>query len=321
MARDEDSEVDSLHCSNCGAQLHITSADDDFVTCDYCGSTYSVAELLGGDAKPVRPYQPQSRQPQPQQPRSHQPQQEVASPKEVAAKAARVKVIFILIAVLTVIVLISDIGSVLFDAHDDEETGVDAGIAYESYDWNSLVLGSQIPAFDADKAHILTNRNEELYIEFPDVDETAYRSYVAACKEAGYTVEQEYSEIYFRAFNEDGYHLEIFLFSEGRMNIEVDAPKPVTALVWPSGSIAGQIPAPDAEQGYISSADNYSFAAYIDGMSRDKVKAYMQQCIDAGFDQQESMGDDYLTARKGSLRLSISYEGNNVMYVTLYDYD
>ena len=292
MARDEDSEVDSLHCSNCGAQLHITSADDDFVTCDYCGSTYSVAELLGGDAKPVRPYQPQSRQPQPQQPRSHQPQQEVASPKEVAAKAARVKV--------------------LFDAHDDEETGVDAGIAYESYDWNSLVLGSQIPAFDADKAHILTNRNEELYIEFPDVDETAYRSYVAACKEAGYTVEQEYSEIYFRAFNEDGYHLEIFLFSEGRMNIEVDAPKPVTAL---------QIPAPDAEQGYISSADNYSFAAYIDGMSRDKVKAYMQQCIDAGFDQQESMGDDYLTARKGSLRLSISYEGNNVMYVTLYDYD
>lgn len=52
-ARDEDSEVDSLHCSNCGAQLHITSADDDFVTCDYCGSTYSVAELLGGDAKPV----------------------------------------------------------------------------------------------------------------------------------------------------------------------------------------------------------------------------------------------------------------------------
>ena len=80
MARDEDSEVDSLHCSNCGAQLHITSADDDFVTCDYCGSTYSVAELLGGDAKPVRPYQPQSRQPQPQQPRSHQPQQVVASP-------------------------------------------------------------------------------------------------------------------------------------------------------------------------------------------------------------------------------------------------
>lgn len=306
MAHDDNDEPESLHCSNCGAQLHIKSTDNEFVTCDYCGSTYGVVDLLHSDAEPVRQRQ------------ERQEKQSDKTDERTAAATKRVNFIFRLIGLAVIIPLVvSCVGYVVSDA-----TGGSYSTTYEPYSWDDLTLGSHLPEFEGKAAHIYDNSSEELDIEFPDVDEDACRAYIATCREAGYTVEQEYTDDALNAFDDEGYHLNLYRISNGQMQVQLNAPWPMDALAWPSSTIAGLLPEPDAERGYVRAAGHDRFTAYIDGMSLDEVNDYIQQCVDAGFNQEQGRQGGCLWAENADgVRLNVSYEGNNVMCINMYKYE
>lgn len=355
-------EAMSLHCSNCGAQLHITSRNKKFVTCDYCGSVYRVKDLLD-DAN------------QPEQ--TDQPEQQLTSQiaKDPSAVGRIVGMVIVggivlrhgigafgyllddkmLPALITLAqavlwgVVLHDIVArkvsakrvatcVLIAAAlviplglSIDDNILDGGSSYYSerdygpVSWSSLVLGSVVPEFDgSDQGYIESNSSDSLSLEYQNVDEATFRSYASSCQSSGYTVEAEYTEDSYTAFNDAGYRLYISLYTydDNRMDITVDAPKPMTTLIWPESTVAGDLPVPDSDQGYITTADEDYFTAYIGDMSRDQVNAYIQKCVSLGFTEEESMRDGYLWAKRSDgARLNVRYEGNRVMYVSLYNTD
>ncbi|MEE1273609.1 MAG: DUF6591 domain-containing protein [Olegusella sp.] len=370
MAQSDHREATSLRCSNCGAQLRIGSARDEFVTCDYCGSTYKVADLLGENGLDLSWLEDQIRR------ASEQVQQHAGRWKGASRpKLSRGSIAFLVILALIVPLLLT-VSAAVFD-DDMPLAGIIALVQvallvgafiqtlksrgktgmrgrtlmvvlaavlvvpwfaafeaqlgstytsdreYTAYSWDDLVLGSELPVFDRDTAYISRNSASNLDLDFPDVDDAVYRDYIAACQAAGYTVEQEYSESSFTAFDEDGYRLEVYLYTHnGEMDLTLEAPKPMSKLVWPSNTVAGLLPVPDADEAYIESAGRSNFSAYIGGMSRDDVNAYIQQCVDSGFTEEKSQSDGILWAENADgASLTIRYVGNNVMSVYLYSYD
>ncbi len=295
-------EAMSLHCSNCGAQLHISSFNDKLVTCDYCGSVYKIRDLLEEQDDP------------------QQTAQADASPAaKKASRIARTIIVLFLISTFVVPVLTG-----IFEAFSgDYDLSYSSDRDYGAVSWDSLVLGAIIPEFNGnDKGYIESNSSDYLSVEYKDVDESAFRSYVSSCQSAGYTAEQEYTESSFTAFNAEGYRLYMtyYSFDGDEMSITVEAPKPMSILIWPETTIAGDLPVPDSGQGYITTADEDYFTAYIGETSRDEVNTYISKCMALGFNQEQNMRDGYLWAKRSDgARLNVRYEGNNVMYISIYD--
>ena len=345
-------EAMSLHCSNCGAQLHVSPYNDKFVTCDYCGSTYKVADLLHEAGEFGR--------------QAGSQQDEKTSLllrivglvvvglivamhlfttlgslvdddlfitgilalqtllwavvfRDILAKkvSGRRVATCIVLAGLLLVPMLYDIGGGFGGSGYSSERD------YGAVSWDSLVLGAIIPEFNGnDKGYIESNTSDYLSVEYKDVDESAFRSYVSSCQSAGYTAEQEYTESSFTAFNAEGYRLYMtyYSFDGDEMSITVEAPKPMSILIWPETTIAGDLPVPDSGQGYITTADEDYFTAYIGETSRDEVNTYISKCMALGFNQEQNMRDGYLWAKRSDgARLNVRYEGNNVMYISIYD--
>lgn len=289
----------ALKCSNCGAPLRVDPHDhEDVVTCEYCGTSFAVADLMGEDhnAPASRPAKPAK---------------ERASVMGVLARS--LGAIMIVVCFFTVVACLSDAftGST---ASPERE--------YSTVAWSDIVLGDQLPKMGDPTAYVYENGTDRLDMRCADFDQDAFDTYVSNCKEMGYTVEPTIGDGSYEAFNEAGYHLRLYLYEgDGELNLELEAPKPMSPIMWPQNTPARTIPQPEATQAYIENASNDYFVVYVDGMSRDAVKAYMQTCLDAGYTEEYS-GDDYLNATDADgNHLSVRYEGNNVMYVTVYGTD
>lgn len=90
---------------------------------------------------------------------------------------------------------------------------------YKEIKWDYIILKDHLPKPKGTKGRIVSNSDNDLtmYVKAESSDpEDDYREYISACKENGYTINQENGTKYFNAENSDGYMIRLNLFDSSK---------------------------------------------------------------------------------------------------------
>lgn len=207
---------------------------------------------------------------------------------------------------------------VLTDSFDMEITLVAPATSSEIA-WEELFLMEVLPIPESNAGNIETNSEEEMTVHVANISANQYADYINACKEHGFTLDVTTRNDTFEAFLADGHKLNLE-YEEGRrtMSVEVEAPMPLETLQWPKKGIAKLLPKPEATTGKIRSHDSDYFSVYAGETSRDVFEAYINQCLDEGFDGDYHMSEtSFYGDNKKGYHVSVTYEGGNVMYISI----
>ena len=189
----------------------------------------------------------------------------------------------------------------------------------EKFSWTDIVLGTVIPEPESNLGEIIGNTNESLFIYVYRTSAVDYSEYVDACKEKGFTVEADQSEMSYSAYNADGYELSLF-YDESKevMDISVDAAEQYGTLVWPESGIASMLPIPTSTTGEITRDDEQGFQSYVSNMPIDEFKAYTTECSNMGFNIDAFDSDSSYSAENSEgYKLSVTYQGNGVISISI----
>ena len=193
----------------------------------------------------------------------------------------------------------------------------------EDLDWENYELSSVLPAPETLTGHLNTDSSSRLSCEIHPYSAAQFKSYISACKQAGFTVDiNTPGDHSFDAYNSEGYHVDLFYFSsDNYMSVYLDAPIEMSAITWPSHGLAKLIPAPASNTGKIvSDSENY-FTAYIGDISKSEYNNYVSAVMDAGFNRDYYRNDTSFSAvNEDSVRISLDYEGYQTMSVRISYY-
>ena len=196
--------------------------------------------------------------------------------------------------------------------------GTDYGDA-EKFAWSDILLADVISEPKSHLGEILANSDEYLSLYVYKTSAEDYSKYVDACKEKGFTVEAEQSDLSYYAYNADGYKLSLYYDeNDSKMSISVDAAEEYGALVWPDSEIASMLPVPKSTTGEITQDDEKGFAAYVSDTPIEEYNAYVAVCADKGFTVEASESvKSYSAQNSDGYQLSVSYQGNGVMSISV----
>lgn len=196
--------------------------------------------------------------------------------------------------------------------------GTDYGDA-EKFAWSDILLADVIPEPKSHLGEILANSDEYLSLYVYKTSAEDYSKYVNACEEKGFTIEAEQSDLSYYAYNADGYKLSLYYDENDRkMSISVDAAEEYGTLVWPDSEIASMLPVPKSTTGEITQDDEKGFAAYVSDTPIEEYNTYVAACADKGFTVEASESEkSYLAKNSDGYQLSVSYQGNGVMSISV----
>lgn len=195
---------------------------------------------------------------------------------------------------------------------------VDYGDA-EKFAWSDILLADVVPEPESLFGEVMSNHEDylSLYVYKTSIED--YNDYVEACKEKGFTVEADQSEQSYYAYDAAGYKLSLYYDeSDSKMHIGIDAAEEYGTLVWSDSEIASMLPVPSSTTGEITQDDETGFQAYVSNTSIDEFKVYATACADKGFNVDAYDTDkSYSAENSEGYKLSVSYQGNNVMSVSV----
>lgn len=213
-----------------------------------------------------------------------------------------------MVAVIAVLLLVSSLASTCGKKAVSEK------------DWPTGELAQMLPKMDR-KCESVFESKDSLDIRVGDrASKSDYDAYVASCKEKGFTYEAEEGSEDYRAFNSEGYLLELSFadYGEGKISISLDAPKAAGDLAWPKSGLAALLPDPDKSKGSVKIDSASQFSAYVGDVTREEFDAYVDKCIDLGFSVEYSRYDDVYEAEDASGNsLWLEYLGFATMQVCL----
>lgn len=195
---------------------------------------------------------------------------------------------------------------------------IDYGDA-EKFQWSDVVLSDVIPEPNPLFGEVVSNADDYLSLYIYKIDQSDYDTYVAACKAQGFTIDSDEGDRSYYAYNAAGYKLSLYFYeSDGKMHIGVDAAEEYGVLEWSASEIASLLPVPESTTGEITQDDEKGFSAYVSNTSTDAYKAYVTACVNMGFDVDANDTDKHYSAQNADgYKLSIDYQGNNVIYISL----
>ncbi len=191
------------------------------------------------------------------------------------------------------------------------------------YDWPAGSIADVIPQPDGENGTLYYQSEDSMSLDVSMGGLTEFREYVNACKDNGFTVDVEGGNNRFSAYNEEGYHLDLYYYeSENYMSISLDAPIKMTTFRWPTSEIGQTLPAPVSDYGQIVWENNTGFSIYVGNTTQEEFEEYCSACMDAGYSENYSRGKGYFNAEdENGNELSIYYEGNKTMRIHLYSND
>ena len=191
----------------------------------------------------------------------------------------------------------------------------------ENFEWPSHAFADLVPQQDGKTGTVETANEDTLKIILYDVSSSEVKSYISKCESAGFTIDAEKKDTSFSGFNADGYKLSISYNEMKAMSITIDAPIQMTEISWPSSGPAKLIPKPSFSVGKISSDYDWAFSVYLGDMTIDDFNAYVDKCIDKGFEK-DYRSEHYFSADKGDgISLTVEYVGFNTIVISIYDYN
>ena len=163
----------------------------------------------------------------------------------------------------------------------DSSTG-SSNNSYEAWS-DEIVLSNIIPEVKGTVDHTYENTEEKMWIDFDSVDDNQYKDYITACKDRGFTVEEESDSYKFEAFNADGYKLELTHFSsDDSLSVELEAPMEMDEIIFPIGQAGKLVPKPKSTFGKINFEYDNNFCLYLGKTPKSDYNAYVSACIDKG---------------------------------------
>ncbi len=98
----------------------------------------------------------------------------------------------------------------------------------------------------ANKGKIHENTSETLDIEVENISGSQYADYVAASKEKGFTTDAKSTSYSYRAYNFDGYCLNLtYNDSSKSLSIKLQKPMEMSEISWPASNAGNQLPVPN----------------------------------------------------------------------------
>ncbi len=188
--------------------------------------------------------------------------------------------------------------------------------------WPTSELASMLPVPEGQLENLF-EFDDSFSICVENVNEDAFKSYVANCKEKGFTIDAEESSDQYTAFNSEGYKLDLtYWTSLNRYDIDLSTPKATGDLTWPTFGLATLLPVPNSSKGDIYMEGSDEFGAYVGDTSIEDYKKYVDACIEAGFNIDYSKSEKHFSAEnENGDSLYVDYEGFNIMDITVYSSD
>lgn len=183
--------------------------------------------------------------------------------------------------------------------------------------WPTSGLATMLPKPDSAKGEVSTNSDDTLYVRVNGYDEAKYAKYVDACKEKGFTVDAKGETESYEAYSEDGYHLNLSCYSD-EMSIRLEAPVAMDSYAWPTSGPAAALPKPASDKGKIDSNSSTHFSILVGDTSAQDYSAYVDECLQAGFDVDFHRSDEtFWASNADGAKVNVDFKGNKQMMISV----
>ena len=187
----------------------------------------------------------------------------------------------------------------------------------EKIEWSKIELRDQLPEPPSNRGTLFENSDEEFWVSLDGVSDDQYNDYLDACVDKGFTVDADKSSYSYKAYNADGYSLDMSHIGDG-LSITLKAPMNFGSITWPSSTVGNMLPAPKSTTGKFSYEHDDSFFVYVGETSKADYDQYVVDCSANGFNIDYDKGDTYYRADNADgYHISLKYEGNNIMAVEI----
>ena len=187
----------------------------------------------------------------------------------------------------------------------------------EKIEWSKIELRDQLPEPPSNRGTLFENSDEEFWVSLDGVSDDQYNDYLDACVDKGFTVDADKSSYSYKAYNADGYSLDMSHIGDG-LSITLKAPMKFGSITWPSSTVGNMLPAPKSTTGKFSYEHDDSFFVYVSETSKADYDQYVADCSANGFNIDYDKGDTYYRADNADgYHMSLKYEGNNIMAVEI----
>lgn len=187
----------------------------------------------------------------------------------------------------------------------------------EKIEWSKIELRDQLPEPPSNRGTLFENSDEEFWVSLDGVSDDQYNDYLDACVDKGFTVDADKSSNSYKAYNADGYSLDMSHIGDG-LSITLKAPMEFGSITWPSSTVGNMLPAPKSTTGKFSYEHDDSFFVYVGETSKADYDQYVADCSANGFNIDYDKGDTYYRADNADgYHISLKYEGNNIMTVEI----
>lgn len=187
----------------------------------------------------------------------------------------------------------------------------------EKIEWSKIELRDQLPEPPSNRGTLFENSDEEFWVSLDGVSDDQYNDYLDACVDKGFTVDADKSSYSYKAYNADGYSLDMSHIGDG-LSITLKAPMNFGSITWPSSTVGNMLPAPKSTTGKFSYGHDDSFFVYVGETSKADYDQYVADCSANGFNIDYDKGDTYYRADNADgYHISLKYEGNNIMAVEI----
>lgn len=201
------------------------------------------------------------------------------------------------------------------NASDIEQNSTEEPVSNVAFDWSDKEYVKNVPLPDTDKTSIQNDDDYAFWVHI-NGDKEAFMSYVEKCKEAGFNIQPQVIDgSFYGAYDKEGTYLSVALDGT-QYELVVRESKINNTFTWPSAGMATKIPKLDSTVGTIDVDTSSTFAVYVGEIEEEEFKAYVEECINMGFNQDYQKGDTYFNGKnQNGDSIQIRYEGVNTMFI------
>ena len=220
----------------------------------------------------------------------------------------------------TIILLLIIFGISSIRAHfiePDKSTSTSSIVSEESFNWMTTGLSTYLPAINSTGGLVLENSTTKLSVIVDDISDSKYEEYISQCKNMGYTVEAVKDTNEYRAYNEEGYYLELSHYGSMYINLMV----PISGdadFKWPDSSLATLIPKLQNPKGSITTDTEEILKFSVCDISDEDFKSYISLCEAKGFTvDTEKEGNSFNGFTVDGYKLTLQLDSVKVMAVSV----
>lgn len=185
-------------------------------------------------------------------------------------------------------------------------------------DWTQIELAEVLPTPTSTSGYIETDSMYGFEATLDAVLPEQYDAYIDKCKDTGFDVDIETGVLEYKAYNDDGYRLELsYSKSTEQLEIILVAPESMEDLVWNDLRISKILPEPKSFYGDVAEEDEVTEIT-LGKMTKEDLKEYVNACKEKGFDLEPTeTATTYRAKNKEGYILECKYNGGNIVKISI----